>query len=132
MGTRPRSQLSHWPIQLHLLSPKAPHYQGADLLLAADCVPFALATFHEDFLKGRALAIGCPKLDDGQEIYVGKLMALVEEARVKSLTVIIMEVPCCGGLLRLAREAVSRSQRKIPIHLIQVSLQGNVLQQNLI
>jgi ferredoxin len=121
------SQLRHWPIQLHLISPRAAHYQGADLLLAADCVPFALGDFHRDHLQGKALAIACPKLDEGQDTYVEKLTALVDEAKINTLTVIIMEVPCCGGLLRIAKEAVGRAQRKVPIKCILVSLQGNVL-----
>ena len=125
-GTR-ASQLRHWPIQLHLISPRAPHYQGADLLLAADCVPFALGDFHRDFLRGKTLAIACPKLDEGQEVYVEKLAALVDEARINTLTVMIMQVPCCGGLLRVAKEAMARSQRKVPIKCIVVSLQGAVL-----
>ncbi len=121
------SQLRHWPIQLHLISPRAPHYQGADLLLAADCVPFAMGDFHRDYLQGKALAIACPKLDEGQDVYVEKLAALVDEARINTLTVMIMQVPCCGGLLRLAKEAVARAQRKVPIKCIVVSLQGDVL-----
>lgn len=121
------SQLRHWPIQLHLISPRAPHYQGADLLLAADCVPFAMGDFHRDYLQGKALAIACPKLDEGQDVYVEKLAALVDEARINTLTVMIMQVPCCGGLLRLAKEAVARAQRKVPIKCIVVSLQGDLL-----
>jgi hypothetical protein len=128
-GKRP-SQLSHWPIQLHLLNPMAPHYQGSDLLLAADCAPFALGDFHKDFLKGKTLAIACPKLDEGQEAYVEKLTAMVDEARINTLTVIIMEVPCCHGLLRLAQEAVGQAKRKVPIKSVVVSLQGEVLQED--
>jgi ferredoxin len=125
-GVRP-SHLSHWPIQLHLLNPAAPHYHGSDLLLAADCVPFAVGDFHKDFLRGRTLAIACPKLDEGQEVYVEKLTALVETAKVNTITVMIMQVPCCHGLLRLAQTAVSKSQRKVPIRCIVAGLQGDVL-----
>jgi NAD-dependent dihydropyrimidine dehydrogenase PreA subunit len=121
------SALHHWPIQLHLLNPRAPHYQEADLLLSADCAPFALGDFHRDFLQGRALAIACPKLDQGQEAYLAKLTAMVDEAQVKSITVIIMEVPCCNGLLNLAQNAVARAQRKVPIHSVIVSLEGEIL-----
>jgi NAD-dependent dihydropyrimidine dehydrogenase PreA subunit len=128
-GKRP-SQLTHWPIQLHLLNPMAPHYQGSDLLLAADCAPFALGDFHKDFLKGKTLAIACPKLDEGQEIYVEKLTALVDGARINTLTVIIMQVPCCQGLLRLAQQAVANAKRKVPIKSVVVGLQGEVLQEN--
>jgi hypothetical protein len=125
-GTR-ESMLSHWPIQLHLISPHAPQYRNADLLLAADCTAFTLGDFHKDFLQGKALAIACPKLDDGKEIYLEKIKALIDEARINTLTVLTMQVPCCGGLLHLAQEAVSGSERKIPIKSIVVSLQGSVL-----
>lgn len=128
-GTRP-SQLRHWPIQLHLLNPAAPHYHGSDLLLAADCVPFALGDFHKDYLKGKTLAIACPKLDEGQEVYVEKLAALVDAARINTLTVMIMQVPCCQGLLRLAQRAVAQAQRKVPIKCVIVGLQGEILQEN--
>ncbi len=128
-GKRP-SQLTHWPIQLHLLNPMAPHYRGSDLLLAADCAPFAVGDFHQDFLKGKTLAIACPKLDEGQEIYVEKLTALVDGARINTLTVVIMQVPCCHGLLRLAQQAVANAQRKVPIKSVVVSLQGEILQEN--
>jgi ferredoxin len=128
-GRRP-SQLRHWPIQLHLLNPLAGHYRGSDLLLGADCVPFALGDFHKDYLKGKTLAIACPKLDEGQEVYVEKLTALIDEAKINTLTVMIMQVPCCHGLLRLAQEALSRAQRKVPIRCIVVSLQGEILEDN--
>lgn len=128
-GKRP-SQLGHWPIQMHLISPNAPQYQGADLLLAADCTAFSLGDFHKDFLKGKALTIACPKLDEGQEIYVEKLKALIDEAKINTLTVIIMQVPCCGGLLRLAQKAADEAKRKIPIKSIVVSLQGEILQED--
>ncbi len=125
-GKRP-SQLTHWPIQMHLISPNAPHYQGADVLLAADCVAFTLGDFHKEHLKGRSLAIACPKLDDGKEIYLEKLVALIDGAKINTLTVMIMQVPCCGGLLTLAQEAVAQAQRKIPIKGIVVNLQGEIL-----
>ena len=121
------SQLSHWPVQLHLLSPRAPHYQGADVLLAADCVAFALGDFHSQFLKGRSLAIACPKLDSGQDVYLDKIVSLIDDARVNSLTVMTMEVPCCSGLLRLAVEATWRSTRRIPVRHVKVGIQGTVM-----
>jgi ferredoxin len=127
-GTRP-SQLTHWPLQLHLISPNAPQYQGCDLLLAADCTAFSLGDFHKDFLKGKSLAIGCPKLDDGQESYVEKIKAMIDEAKINTLTVMIMQVPCCSGLLRLAKEAASQAARKVPIKCIVVGLQGNILKE---
>jgi NAD-dependent dihydropyrimidine dehydrogenase PreA subunit len=127
-ATARASQLQHWPIQLHLLSPQAAHYAGSDLLLAADCVPFAVGDFHQNFLRGKTLAIACPKLDHDQEIYLQKLVGLIDQARINTLTVMIMQVPCCRGLLRLAQTAAAQAQRKIPIKLIVVSLQGAVLE----
>jgi Pyruvate/2-oxoacid:ferredoxin oxidoreductase delta subunit len=127
-GARP-SQLSHWPVQLHLISPQAPHFQGADLLLAADCTAFSLGDFHKDYLKGKTLAIACPKLDDGQETYVEKIRMLIDEARINTLTVMIMQVPCCSGLLRLAQQAASKAARKIPIKCVVVGIQGGILKE---
>lgn len=122
------SALSHWPLQLHLLSPTAPQYRNADVLLAADCVAFAAGNFHSDFLRGKALAIACPKLDQRQEIYLEKLRGMIDEAGIKSLTVAIMEVPCCGGLFALARQAAQTATRKIPIERIVVGVGGDVLE----
>jgi len=127
-GKRP-SQLAHWPIQMHLLSPNAPHYQGADLLLAADCVAYSLGDFHKDYLKDKTLAIACPKLDEGQEIYLEKLKALIDVAKINTLTVMIMQVPCCGGLLHLAQHAVEEASRNIPVKSIVVSLRGEILKE---
>lgn len=119
--------LRHWPVQLHLLSPGAPFLVGADLLLAADCAPFAMADFHGRLLADKALAIACPKLDHGQEIYLQKLISMVDDAGIDTITVAMMEVPCCGGLLTLAREAVARAQRKVPIKRIIVGTRGDIL-----
>ena len=127
-GPQP-SQLKHWPIQMHLISPSAPHYQGADLLLAADCVAFSMGDFHGSHLSGKTLAIACPKLDEGQSIYLEKLKALVDEACINTLTVMIMQVPCCGGLLQMAQMAVEQSSRKVPIKAMVVGLQGEVLRE---
>ncbi|MBN2529911.1 MAG: 4Fe-4S binding protein [Deltaproteobacteria bacterium] len=125
-----KSALRQWPIQMHLVSPTAPYYIGADVLLAADCVAFSLWDFHRSYLQGKALAVACPKLDDGQETYVRKLVAMIEEAKINTLTVMIMEVPCCTGLLGLAREAVSRASRKVPVKKIVVSLKGELLSED--
>lgn len=125
-GSSP-SQLTHWPVQLHLISPHAPYFQGADFLLAADCTAFALGDFHSRHLKGKVLAIGCPKLDAEQEIYAQKLVALIDEAKINTLTVMIMQVPCCSGLLRLAQGAVRQADRKIPLKCVVVGLQGDIL-----
>ena len=124
------SQLRQWPIQLHLVSPAAPYFQGAEVLLAADCVPFAVGSFHRDFLKGKALAIACPKLDDGQEVYLEKLKGLFEESGIRSLSVAIMEVPCCSGLAQMAVRAWEESSRKAPIKAVVVGLRGDVIRED--
>ena len=126
------SQLRQWPIQLHLVSPAAPYFQGADVLLAADCVPFAMGNFHADYLKGKALAIACPKLDAGQEVYIEKIRGWFEESKIRSLTVMIMQVPCCRGLVGMAVQALKESSRKVPVKCVVVSLQGEVLQEDLV
>jgi hypothetical protein len=108
--TEQESRISHlcqWPIQLHLISPNASYYQKNNVLLVADCVAYALADFHKDYLQGKSLAIACPKLDSDQESYLQKLTALINEAHITSLTVMTMEVPCCRGLLSFAQQAVS-------------------------
>ena len=120
------SQLSQWPVQLHLISPQNPVFQGADLLLAADCTAFALADFNQRWLPGKKLAIACPKLDGNQEVYQTKLMALIDQAELASITVLIMEVPCCGGLLRTAQMAVLRATRKPPIRVVVVGIDGEL------
>jgi len=127
-GVRP-SQLTHWPVQLHLVSPVAPHFQGSDVLLAADCCAFAHGDFHKDYLKDRTLAIACPKLDSSQEIYVEKLKAMIDQAKINTLTVMIMQVPCCGGLLRLAQQAVMEAERKIPLKVVVVGIEGGILKE---
>ena len=120
------SRLTHWPVQLHLLSPSAPHFRKSDLLLAADCTAFALGNFHESLLRGRTLAIACPKLDDGKEIYQEKLTALIDEAGINTLTVAVMEVPCCSGLLRLALDAAAAAGRRVPVKCVTVGIRGDV------
>lgn len=124
-----QSQLRQWPIQLHLVSPLAPYYQGADVLLAADCVAYALGNFHQEYLKGKSLAIACPKLDEGQDIYIDKIRSLIEDAKINTLTILIMQVPCCMGLLNLAQKAAQQCQRKVPIKYIVVGLQGDIIQE---
>ncbi|MBA4387953.1 MAG: 4Fe-4S ferredoxin [Verrucomicrobia bacterium] len=124
-GTRP-SELTHWPLQLHLISPLAPQYKGKDVLLSADCVAYSLGDFHKDYLKNKALCIACPKLDEGQDEYKDKITALIDEAKINTLTVMIMEVPCCHGLLALAQEAASKAKRKVPIKCMTVSRQGEI------
>jgi hypothetical protein len=121
------SQLRQWPIQLHLISPTAPYYQGADVLLTADCVAYALGDFHREFLKGKSLAIACPKLDEGQDIYKEKIKSWFEDAKINTLTILIMQVPCCMGLLNLAKEAAQASKRKVPFKYVVVGVQGEIL-----
>lgn len=124
------SQLKQWPIQMHLISPTAPYYQGADVLLVADCVAYALGSFHTDYLKGKSIAIACPKLDEGQDVYAEKIKSWLEDAKINTLTVLIMQVPCCTGLLNLAQQAAQSSKRKVPIKSIVVSLQGEILSED--
>jgi len=125
-GTRP-SELRQWPIQLHLVSPQAPYYQKADVLLSADCVAYTAGDFHKDYLKGKSIAIACPKLDEGQEVYVEKIQSLIDDAKINTLTVMTMQVPCCAGLVATAQQAAQSAKRKIPIKSIVLSLQGDVL-----
>jgi hypothetical protein len=121
------SQLRQWPIQLRLVSPMAPYYQKADVLLAADCVAYTAGDFHRDYLKGKSIAIACPKLDEGQDEYVEKIKSFIDDAKINTLTVMIMQVPCCGGLVAMAQQALQQAKRKIPIKSIVLSLQGDVL-----
>lgn len=125
----PTSELRQWPVQLHLLNPGAPYFQRADVLLAADCTAFAAGGFHADFLRGKTLAIACPKLDRNLESYVEKLAMMVDEAKINTLTVLIMEVPCCGGLLQIARTALEQAERKIPLKLMVMSVEGEVVRE---
>jgi len=121
------SELRHWPIQLHLVNPAAPYYRDADLLVAADCTAFAAGNFHSAYLKGRAAAIACPKLDDGGERYIEKLAVMLEAA--KSVTVLLMEVPCCGGLLNMVKEARSRISKPIAVKCVVLNLQGEKIEE---
>jgi ferredoxin len=123
-----RSELTQWPVQLHLINPQSGQFKGSNLLLAADCVAFSLGNFHSDYLKGKTLAIACPKLDSNKESYVEKITALIDDAQVDTITVMKMEVPCCGGLLQLAKMAMERANRKVPIKLLTVGIQGEILE----
>jgi NAD-dependent dihydropyrimidine dehydrogenase PreA subunit len=126
-GPATASALRQWPIQLHLVNPAAPYFQHADLLVAADCVAFAVGDFHARHLAGKSLVIACPKLDSHMEIYVEKIRQMVDSAGVKSITVMVMEVPCCGGLLQMVRQAVGQAVRPVPVTLTVVGLQGEIL-----
>ncbi|WP_020675923.1 ATP-binding protein [Geopsychrobacter electrodiphilus] len=117
------SELRQWPVQLHLIPATAPFLQGANLLIAADCVPFAYADFHKDMLKEKALVIACPKLDDGQA-YIEKLSQMFAQGGIKSLSVAIMEVPCCSGLVAIVRQALTKSGADIPLKVVTISIKG--------
>ena len=119
------SQLSHWPVQLMLVSPQGPYFTNADLLLVADCVPFAMGNFHEKFLKNHSIVVGCPKLDNA-EFYIDKLTEILKVNNLKSLTVVHMEVPCCSGLRHIAQKAIAGSGVKMSFKDITVDLRGNV------
>lgn len=122
-----QSALTHWPIQLHLLNPVADFIAGKDVVLAADCVAYSLADFHNRFLKGKILAIACPKLDHDIEVYAEKIRQMADEAKINTLTVIMMQVPCCRGLLQIALSALQKAARKVPLKAIIISTQGEVL-----
>jgi len=121
------SELTQWPVQMHLINPAAAYFNGADLLVAADCAGFAYGNFHNDFIKGRKMVIACPKLDQGKDIYVQKLTRLIDEARVNTITTVIMEVPCCGGLGQMVQMATQMASRKVPVKEVIISIRGEVL-----
>jgi Pyruvate/2-oxoacid:ferredoxin oxidoreductase delta subunit len=121
------SRLANWPVQLKLAPVVAPFYGGARLLLAADCVPFAYAAFHEDMLAGRVLLVGCPKLDDA-DLYWRKLGAILQQNDVDSIEVAIMEVPCCGGLLRIVEQAIDASGKDQPVTVTRIGIHGDLLE----
>jgi len=120
------SELRQWPVQLHLVPPVAPYFKNADLVLVADCVPFAYADFHQDFLKGKAIAIGCPKLDD-VDAYIEKITQIIKTANPKSIEVIHMEVPCCYGLVHIAKESLRKSGENIPFESVIIGIKGEVM-----
>jgi Fe-S-cluster-containing hydrogenase component 2 len=123
------SALTHWPIQMHLISPHAPHYRGSHLLLVADCVAFSVVNFQSKFLHGKTLAIACPKLDHRQEVYLEKLKTLIDESGIQSISVVVMQVPCCAGLVQLAQTAVQHSKKKIPLKTTIIGIDGAVLKE---
>lgn len=125
IGAIAQSQLAQWPVQLMLVSPVAPYFQGADLLITADCVPVAYAGYHEDFLKGKAVVMGCPKLDDNN-FYHQKLAEIFIKSDIKSITVLRMEVPCCTGIAGAAKSALAVSGKKIPYKEITFTIRGDI------
>ncbi len=120
-----KSSLTQWPVQLTLVPPTAPYFENADLVLAADCVPFAYADFHTDFLEGKALAIGCPKLDDIQ-FYTEKLTEIINASNLKSLQVLYMEVPCCYGIVQAAQQAIQASGKEVRFEMVTIGVQGDL------
>jgi hypothetical protein len=124
-GERQTGELCQWPVQLHLVPVTAPFFQNADLLVAADCAPFAYAGFHRDFMAGKALVIGCPKLDD-LNVYQQKLTEIFRSSTIKSVTVVRMEVSCCGGIVAVARKALADSGKDIPFSEVTVGIQGDI------
>lgn len=118
------SELRQWPIKIALVHPQAPYFQGADLIVVADCVPFAYGNFHQDFIKGKALAIGCPKFDDIR-LYQERLTELFLQADIKSVAVVHMEVPCCFGLRHVVEASLSASGKDLPYEPIIIGIKGD-------
>ena len=123
------SNLSHWPVQIHLIQPHTPFLKDADLLVAADCTAFACAGFHQDYLKGKVVMIGCPKLDDA-EAYIQKFTDIFKTASIKSITALIMEVPCCSGLPVIIQRAMAAAKKEIPMEIHVISTRGEALKKN--
>ncbi len=124
-----QSELRQWPVQLHLVNPQAQSFRNTDLLIAADCTAFAMGSFHQHYLKGKSLAIACPKFDSNLDVYLNKITAMIDHGGVNTITVMMMTVPCCGGLLRIVNQAVSLARRKVPVKVIVVSAEGNVVKE---
>ncbi len=123
---RSQSQLSQWPVQLHLVPPSAPYFINADLVFVADCVPFAYPNLHQDFIKDKAIAICCPKLDDTQN-YTSKIASIIKTNQPKSIQVVRMQVPCCGGLVFLVKEAAKQAGSSLPIEEVIIGIKGEKL-----
>jgi len=121
-----KAALTHWPVQIRLVPPTAPFLKGADLLVAADCTPFAYPNFHRDFINGKVLMVGCPKLDE-VDGYVQKFAEIFNTAGIKSITVATMEVPCCQGLPMMVKKGLELSKKKIPLEQVIIGVRGNVL-----
>jgi NAD-dependent dihydropyrimidine dehydrogenase PreA subunit len=123
------SALSHWPVQIRLVPPTAPFLNGADILVAADCTPIAYPDFHQEFLKGRVVLIGCPKFDNPQE-YIKKFADIFRESDIRSVTVLDMEVPCCSALPAIVNKGMQISGKRIPIEEVVISTQGHILREH--
>lgn len=122
------SALSHWPVQIRLIPPDAPFLKGADLLVVADCVPVAFPSLHQTFLQGKTVMIGCPKFDDA-EAYIDKFAAIFQTAGIKSITTVVMEVPCCSGLPMMVKKGLQKAGRQIPSTQVVVSTRGEILEE---
>ncbi len=120
------SALSHWPVKIRLVPADAPFLKGADILVLADCVPVAFPTLHKDFLKGKAVMIGCPKFDDIQE-YINKFAEIFKKAEVKSITTVVMEVPCCSGLPAIVKKGMEAANKNIPVKQVVISARGEIM-----
>ncbi|MCR4434870.1 MAG: 4Fe-4S binding protein [Clostridiales bacterium] len=123
-----KPQLQNWPVQMKLVPENAPYFDGANLLVTADCVPFAYPNYHLDLLKGRVVVVGCPKLDD-IEFYVDKLTGIIEKNHLQSITVVHMEVPCCSGLVRAVEAAVRNSGKRVTVEKVKIGIHGEILEE---
>jgi len=121
-----KSELRQWPVKIELVNPGAPYFQGADLAVIADCSPIAFANTHSDIIKGKALAIGCPKFGD-LELYTNKIQAIIDQGNVRSISVYRMEVPCCGGLVHACQMAAQGASKKVPVEEVVVGIEGEIL-----
>ncbi len=130
IAARAKSELRQWPVQIHLVPPHAPYLKNADIAVIADCVPFAYPNMHQDLLRGKAVLVGCPKLDDA-EFYVEKIAQIIQEAEPKSITVVNMEVPCCFGLITIVKRAMEKAGKEIPFETVTIGIRGQVLQNNI-
>lgn len=127
-----KSELRQWPVQLHLLNPQAGYFRNADVVLTADCVAYSMGDFHRKYLRDHTLAIACPKLDSNLESYVAKLTSMISDANINSLTILRMEVPCCGGLVQMAQMAAKSTNRKVPMKELVVGIKGEVLSERIL
>ena len=122
-----QSELRHWPVQLHLINPNAPYYRNADVVIAADCTAYATGNFHQKFLREKSLAIACPKLDSNTEIYMDKIKSMIDIAQVNTISVIVMQVPCCHGLLQMVQKAAENASRKVPVKAVIIGVEGDII-----
>ena len=120
------SQLQQWPVQIKLVPTQAPYFEGAKLLIAADCTAYAYANFHQDFIRGKVVLVGCPKLDSVD--YSEKLTGIIQNNNIQSVTIVRMEVPCCGGLEMAAKKALQNSGKFIPWQVVTISIDGKILE----